>query len=188
MKKCIVILLTICCMLLFSNAIYASEEKEFITRAEMANIVVTTYEEITQTYSVPIIDGCLYEDLDATVPYAYKIEQAYSKFMRGVGNHKFMPYAKVDNEQAITVVYRLLQALNQKYDVELERDMDIIISDEEDISPWAVEAVKYVVSVHAVERENGKVNPHSNMTKQQMSEVIRKIKDMYLHQAGILSI
>lgn len=178
LKKLIIFIIVICTMTL-SSVIYAEEND--MTRAELANEMMNVYEYITQKFTIPSSEKPIFEDVDKTVPFAIRIEQAYAlHFMGGVGDQKFMPNESVSKEQTATVVYRLIQRLNTKYNTELEELKQIEIIDEENIAPWAIDSVNYLLSNGLMQLEEGNFYPYSYVSKDDVSHISEKIKSFYI--------
>lgn len=143
MKRTIMLFTVIC--MFFLQACIVSAKNGSYTREELANDVMSTYEYITQEFSLPMAEEVVFDDIELS-QYKMRIMQAYlAGFMNGVDEKIFAPDQKVTNAQAITVIYRLIEKLNQKYDVVWERNTYVDSEELNSLPEWSKEAITYLL-------------------------------------------
>lgn len=180
MKKFIMLVLLSCVMLLPIVG-YASEENDFVSRAELAHIAMDIYEYVTQTYGMPSHERPVFNDISDS-QYAYRITQAYiSGFVNGVGEMQFAPEVKVTNSQVITVFYRVMQKLNLTQKIEQSNNKNqIIMSELNGIPEWARAATLYMAEFGIVDLKDEKFSPDSLMKRTEINNLADKIKAFYV--------
>ena len=159
--------------------IKAEDENATMTRAELANAAMETYEYITQEFSLPMEERPAFSDIGQT-PFQIRILQAHIKgFMNGVGDERFLPNENVTKCQAAVVLYRLVQCLNEKYGLLLE-EKQVTVSDLETVPEWGTEAINYMVSTGLMPLREGKFYPDELVTKEELNATIEKIKEIFV--------
>lgn len=177
-RKLFIFILILNLLFLSKTVVYA-EKNEVMTRDELANDVMQTYEYITQEFSLTIIERPIFNDMDQS-SYKLRVTQAYLKgFMNGVGESKFAPSEPVTKSQATAVLYRLLECLNVKYNV-IQKENEVIIYDLESIPDWALEASKYMVSTGFVTLNEGYFYPNKLINKTEVEEALQKMKEIFI--------
>lgn len=180
MYRRIIFSITMICLALLPNMLVnAEKENKNVTRAEMADAAMETYEYITQEFSLPISERPAFSDTDGS-PFAYRILQAHVKeFMNGVGDEKFLPDEKVPKCQVAAVLYRVMQKLNEKYG-SMREEKQIFVTDIETVPDWGTEAINYMVSADLMPLKEGKFYPYDLVTKDELDEVAGKIKKIFV--------
>lgn len=176
MKKGIIIFLVILCMLLQQCWIVNAQDDDY-TRAELADDVMNAYEYITQEFSVPTVEREVFEDIKP--PYSMRIIQAYLEgFMNGIDEKTFAPEQKVTNMQAMTVVYRLIEKLNEKYDMVWPKSISIDNEELSDLPDWSKEEITYLLEREIISLEgNGYYNEEADQND--VEEIFNQIKERY---------
>ena len=174
------VLVTVMAFLLLSQTtVYTEDGHEFLTRAELANVAMETYEYITQEFSLPNSEQPIFNDINES-QYGIRIEQAYiNGFMSGVEEKQFSPNELVTKGQATTVLYRLIRRLNTKYGNSLE-ERETNINDINEVPEWAIEASTYMVSTGLVSLNEGDFLPNELMEKNTLNEITDKIKNTFV--------
>ncbi len=177
--KNLVLIMIMAFLFLSQTSAYAEDGHEFISRAELANLAMETYEYITQEFLLPNSEQSIFNDINES-QYGIRIEQVYiNGFMSGVGENQFSPNEMVTRSQATTVLYRLMKRLNTKYNNKLE-ESKTNINDIDDVPEWAIEATTYMVSTGLVTLNEGNFSPNELIEKNTLNEIVNKIKDMFV--------
>lgn len=180
MKKFIMLVLLSCVMLL-PGVCYASDENDFVSRAELAHIAMDIYEYVTQTYGMPSHEQPVFNDISDS-QYSYRITQAYiSGFVNGIGEMQFAPEIKVTNSQVITVFYRVMQKLNLTQKIEQSNNQNqIIMSDLNCIPEWARPAILNMADYGLVDLKDEKFSSDNLMERAEINNLADKIKAFYV--------
>ena len=150
-------------------------ENPKLKRDELADAVMSTYEYVTQEFSLPIAEQPIFNDINGS-PYQMRILQAYtSKFMNGVGDMTFEPMENVTREQLAVVLYRLVSKLNTKH-TKTQEIRRIGISDLDNVSEWAKEPYKYMMEAGFMTSPYGTFKPQDIVTHAELMEVTDLIK------------
>ncbi len=177
--KIVLVILIMCLTFLPHTLINAEEDNVTMTRAELANVVMETYEYITQEFSLPIEERTVFSDINQSL-FQIRIVQAHIKgFMNGVGDEKFLPNENVTKCQATVTLYRLMQKLNQKYGLKQE-EKQVDISDLEIAPDWAIESIVFMVSTNLISLRGSKFYADELASKNEIHKVIKKIKDIFI--------
>lgn len=178
MYKKIISIFIICFILLSHTLINAETENATVTRAELANVAMETYEYVTQEFSFPMSERPAFIDIKES-QFQIRILQVYIKgFMNGVGDEMFLPDENVTKCQAAAVLYRLVQYLNKKYNFGLD-EKSVAISDFETVPEWGIEATNYMISTGLFQLEKDKFNPNKFITENELNNAVEKIKEIY---------
>lgn len=171
----------VCFMVLANIQINAEKEKESFTRAELADAAMEIYEYVTQEFSMPIAECPLFYDISQS-PFAYRIEQAYlSGFVNGVGNGIFLPDEKVTRLQATVVLYRVVQRVNDRFNLPQElKENQVYICDLESIPDWAKEGVVYMVSCGLITLDGDAFLPNNLISNSEFDNAVDKIKELFV--------
>lgn len=139
--------------MLFQQSWIVSAQDNTYTREELANDVMNTYEYITQEFSLPITERPVFDDIGGS-KYQMRIIQAYlNGFMNGIDEKTFAPCQKVTNMQAITVIYRLIEKLNQKYDTIWPKCTSVDHKELNEMPDWSKEAITYLLEREIISLE-----------------------------------
>ena len=177
MKKGIIIFLVMSCILLQQCWGVSAQDNDYI-REELANDVMDTYEYITQEFSLPIVERPIFDDIGGS-QYQIRITQAYTKgFMDGIDEKTFAPCQKVTNMQAITVIYRLIEELNQKYDTVWPKSTSVDNKELSEMPVWSKEAIKYLLEREIISLEEGTYY-NEDADRDDVNLILNKIKGKY---------
>lgn len=156
----------------------AKAEGAAITRAELADAVQSTYEYITQLFSLPIEEKPAFSD--TYPPYAYRILQAYlNGFMNGAGEGVFLPDESATKAQTAAAFYRLVQKLEAEYSTAWETEQ-VEIKDIDTASDWAKEAIEFMASTGLMSLDEGNFRPDSPMSEAETEEICAGIKEVFV--------
>lgn len=142
-----------------------------ITREELCEVIMKMYEKI--------IGEAEYSDLsafsDTKNPEIYK---AYELgIVNGVGNGRFAPKDLTNREQVAAMMYRAVKAINPNADLSTEGAEKF--SDENLISSYALESVKFMSKHGLIKGSNGYVNPKGTTTREQAVLIVYRTYEMY---------
>lgn len=162
----------------------SADEEQQVTRIELANYAMETYEYVTQEFIFPIAEREKFTDVEQSkspLPYQHRVLQVYlNGFMYGTDDDKFSPDEFVSKAQVATVLYRVVRRLNQRYDISLEAK-DITVSDLELSPEWSREAICYMVSVDLMTSNlNGTFCPNDTITHDELDRIVEKIRSIYV--------
>lgn len=144
MRRRIIMLLIMMCVLT-QQCWTAGAQDDVYTREELADDVMGTYEYITQEFSLPMSERIVFDDKGQS-QYKMRIMQVYlAGFMNGVDEKLFAPDQKVTNAQVMTVIYRLIVKLNQKYDTVWTKNTSVDHEKLSGLPDWSKEAVTYLL-------------------------------------------
>ena len=130
---------------------------EPITREEFAELAVLLYEKTTKETAQPESPNPFTDSNNPEVLKAYKIG-----IVTGVGNNKFDPKALTNREQVATMLSRAVRVMVPDADFSIEGAPSF--SDEEHISNWALEHVKYMSKIGVIKGSEGKFMPKAVTT------------------------
>lgn len=176
MKKRIIMFLLMSCMLLQQCLIVNAQDDDY-TRAELAYDVMNAYEYITQEFSVPVVEREVFEDIKP--PYSMRIVQSYLEgFMNGIDEKTFAPEQQVTNMQAMTVVYRLIEKLNEKYNTVWPKSISVDNEELNGLPDWSKEEIRYLLEREIISsEEKGYYNEKADQND--IEEIFDKIKERY---------
>lgn len=142
-----------------------------ITREELSEVIMKMYEKM--------IGEANYSDItvfsDTRNPEIYK---AYELgIVNGIGNGKFAPQDLTNREQVATMMYRAVKTINPTADFSIEGAEQF--SDEKLISPWALEAVKFMSKNGLIRGSNGYVDPKGTTTREQAVLIILRTYEKF---------
>ena len=136
--------------------------REPITREEFAELVVLLYEKTTKEAVQPESPNPFTDTGNPEVLKAYKLG-----IVTGVGNNKFDPKALTNREQVATMLSRAVRVMVP--DADFSIDGAPTFSDEEHISGWALEHVKYMSKIGVIKGSDGKFMPKAVTTAEAAS-------------------
>jgi len=163
-----------------------SNFNQHITRAELTDLVITTYSSflggIIGSDDVPALE----REIARRVPVFINTDNpnvmitTYLSFTTGVGNGCFDPNATLTREQAAIVLLHLV-------DIILEHPMTnippVIFDDAQYISVWAVEAVERMQAMGIMcSVEGNRFAPQENFTREQSIVAMMRIFDLWHHE------
>ncbi|HHV99508.1 MAG TPA: S-layer homology domain-containing protein [Clostridiaceae bacterium] len=142
-----------------------------ITREELCEVIMKMYEEI--------VGEAKYSDVtvfsDTKNPEIYK---AYELgIVKGVGDGKFAPKELTNREQVATMMYRAVKAINPNADFSTEGAEKFL--DENQISSWALESVKFMSKNGLIKGSNGYMDPKGTTTREQAVLIVLRTYEKY---------
>ena len=181
MKKMIFLAIALMLCVALQQICFA-EESSFVQRDELANVAMETYENVAHQYITVSLERPIFIDI-AESKYGNRIVQAYArKFINGVGDKLFLPQKRATRLEMITVMYRVLNALNAKYDIEaIEIENELINVD--NIPDWAINAVVYMVSAELTTIEEAEISVEQYATKEELELISDKIEELFVQDA-----
>lgn len=145
-----------------------------ITREELCEVIMKMYEKIIgeATYSNTNVFS------DTTNPEIYK---AYELgIINGVGNGKFAPKDLTNREQVAAMMYRAVKAINPNADFSTEGVEKFL--DEDLISSWALEPMKFMNKNALIKGNNGYVAPKGTTTREQAVLIVLRTYEKFKNQ------
>jgi hypothetical protein len=128
-----------------------------ITREEFAELAVLLYQKTTEETVQPELPNPFTDTDNPEVLKAYNLG-----IVTGVGNDKFDPKALTNREQVATMLSRAVRVMVPDADFSIEGAPSF--SDEEHISNWALDHVKYMSKIGVIKGSEGKFMPKAVTT------------------------
>jgi hypothetical protein len=151
--------------------IKGTSEKTFapsanITRADYALLLVRAFKlesEDTENFA----------DVAESDYFAKELAVARNEgIVGGIGDNKFAPRKSITREDMMVIVYRALVKLG----IELKSE-EVEFADYENVSEYAKEAVKSLISSGLVNGKNGRIDPKANTTRAEVAVLLKRILD-----------
>ena len=130
-----------------------------ITREEICEVMMALYESMAGEVSEDSSD----KFTDTDNPEILKA--SHLGIVTGVGNNRFDPLATTNREQVATMIFRAIKVLQPDGDFSTDGENSFI--DEDEISSWALEAVKYMNRTGLLKGSNGNADPKGVTTREQ---------------------
>lgn len=142
-----------------------------ITREELSEVIIKLYEKM--------IGPATYKDMSAfTDTQNPEIYKAYELgIVNGVGNSKFAPKELTNREQVSAMMYRAVTAVKPNADLSIDGAENF--SDEELISSWALQSVKFMNKNGFLKGSNGMVDPKGTTTREQAVLMVVRVYEKY---------
>lgn len=120
---------------------------------------------------MPPVDGkCKFEDVDPNAYFNNAVAWAgENDIVNGVADGLFAPYEPMTREQVATVLYKYAKYKNANVDV--QGDL-LPFADNNEISSWAEESMKWAVGNKIIVGNDGKLSPKAYITRAEMATVI----------------
>jgi len=145
-----------------------------ITREELCEVIMKMYEKIIGEATYSGTDAFS----DTKNPEIYK---AYELgIVNGVGNGKFAPKDLTNREQVAAMMYRAVKAINPDADFSTEGAERFL--DEDLISSWALEPVKFMNKNALIKGNNGYVDPKGTTTREQAVLIVLRTYEKFKNQ------
>ena len=140
---------------IIENAQYATDEE--ITRLQFCTLA---YNMINSVKELPVAKLSQNPFDDTNSPKINAL--AFSKIVSGKDERTFAPNDKINREQAAAVLYRICKFA----DLEMpEPKVDVLYSDNAEISPWALKEVHSLKTLDIIENSSGSLfSPKANCT------------------------
>ena len=147
---------------------------ESITREEFAELAVRLYEKYTGKSAV-------YSDMSAFVDTANpEVFKAHSlNIVNGTDLQRklFSPGQFTNREQIAAMMFRRIQAI--KPDANFSAGETGIFIDENDVSDWALESVKFMIKNGFLRGADGKINPMGTCTREMAVLIATRVYEYY---------
>ena len=121
----------------------------------------------------------IFDDVESGKWYSDAIGwAAHNKIVEGYGNGMFGPDDDLTREQMVSVLYRY--SMFMKYDISKLNGLDAF-TDKDEISEWALEAMKWAVGNGIVEGiGNDLISPETGATRAQFAAMIQRYATTFL--------
>lgn len=121
----------------------------------------------------PLVENkSLFEDVDSNAYFSNAVEWAgENQIVNGVADGLFAPYESVTREQAVAMLYRYAKYRNENVAMQ---DNLLEFSDNNDISVWAEESMKWAVENKIIVGNDGKLLPKAYITRAEMATIMCK--------------
>ncbi|HHV59445.1 MAG TPA: S-layer homology domain-containing protein [Clostridiaceae bacterium] len=123
-----------------------------ITREEFAEVAVRLYEKMTGVKAEPVSPNPFTDTDNPEILKANKLG-----IIQGIGNNKFDPKSLTNREQVATMLGRAIRVMAPDVDFSIEGAPTF--TDEEHISSWALEHVKFMSKLGIIKGADGKFMP-----------------------------
>lgn len=102
------------------------------------------------------------------------IEKGYaSGIITGVSDNKFGVGENITREDMAVIIYRAINKSGLELDIEIENTAEL--SDLEEVSDYAKEAVEFLVSKGAINGSNGKLHPKNYATRAEAAQMLYNV-------------
>lgn len=149
-----------------------------ITREEFAEIAVRLY-EINTGKAAEYSDTDVFSDTDNP-----EILKAYSlKIVNSIDLQRklFLPKMFINREQVAAMMFRTIQATPLNF--EFPAGKGGIFADENEVSDWALESVKFMTENGILRGADGRINPKATCTREMAVLIAARIYEAYLSAA-----
>ena len=157
-----------------------------ITRAEFADLVVTTYSNfmggMIGSDDVPALEQAIAERIPAftDTDNLNVMIAAYLGLITGVGDDRFEPDATLTREQAAVVLSRLVDIILEN---PLQNEPPVIFDDAEQISEWAAYAAEKMQTMGIMAGvTESRFAPQTTYTREQSIVTMMRIFDLWHHE------
>lgn len=142
-----------------------------ITREELCEVIMKMYEKIIgeATYTNT---NAFSDTSNPEIYKAYELGIVY-----GVGNGRFAPKDLTNREQVAAMMYRAVKAINPDADFTTEGAEKF--HDENLISSWALESVKFMNKNGLIKGNNGYVDPKGTTTREQAVLIVLRTYEKF---------
>lgn len=142
-----------------------------ITREEFCEVIMKLYEKM--------VGEAAYTNLttftDTVNPEIYK---AYELgIVGGIGNGKFAPKDLINREQVASMIYRAIKVIQPAADFTIIGSEKF--TDENLISSWALESVKFMNKNGFIKGSNGRIDPKGTTTREQAVLIVLRTYEKY---------
>lgn len=141
-----------------------------ITREEFCSIIVNLYEYVTN--STVKTTASISTFSDTSNPYVIKAFEL--GIVLGVEDRRFLPQDNITIQEKATMLYRTIKKINPNLGTDLRLDFNI--SDEDQISPWALEAIKYFYNNKILLADsNNRINPLGTLSRDNSHDITDRV-------------
>jgi len=89
----------------------------------------------------------------------------------GTGNNMFGPDREITRQEMFTMLYNTLKVIGKLPEARGDKTMSMF-TDAGEISPWASDAVRYLVQAGMINGSNGRLLPKETATRAQMAQIL----------------
>ena len=142
-----------------------------MTRAMFAQVFANLEDADTSGFTVS-----RFNDVLATAWYLRAVEwAAHTEIVQGVGGGNFAPNAPITREQMAVILYRYAMIM----DISLPQYNESAFTDQDSISPWAVDAVRAIQSAGIVTgRPDGRFDPRATATRAEVAAIFARFLEL----------
>lgn len=130
-----------------------------ITREELCEVIIKMYEKVKGEADWTTLTA-FSDTKNSEIYKAYELG-----IVSGIGGGKFGPTHLTNREQVATMIYRTIKLIDPNINLNVEGAEKF--SDEELISSWALESVKFMSKNDILKGSNGYVDPKGTTTREQ---------------------
>jgi len=130
-----------------------------ITREEFAELGVRLYEKVTGKAATPVSTNPFTDTQNLEILKAYQL-----RITSGTSTTTFSPEELIPREQVAAMLCNAIRAMVP--DGDFSTAGAPVFSDQSEISPWALESVKYVTKMNIIRGTDGKFMPRATTTAQ----------------------
>lgn len=150
------------------------EYKNNITREEFSEYAVELYETLIDKETEAPDDNPFTDTQNPKVLTANKLG-----IVQGTEDSVFNPDNTVTREEICVMLYRTLQAAEPEYNY--SNAEKYIFTDQNEISPWAMEAVGYLYAIEVINgSDDNRINPKEDATREEAIAFIIRMYDKVL--------
>lgn len=148
--------------------------KTSITREEFAELAVILYEKFTGVMAVSSDTSTFIDTINPEILKAYNL-----KIVNGTDRYRklFSPEGFATREQVAVMLYRTIKEMNPGVDLSTEGIGTF--PDEQDISDWALESLKFMNKNGFMLGGDGKISPQATCTREMAALIITRIYERY---------
>lgn len=137
-----------------------------VTREEFVKIIVNSFEFLESKETN-------FEDVGGEWFKEY-IERGFaSGIINGVSDKKFGVGENITREDMAVIIFRAINKAGLELDIEIDQTAEL--SDMDEVSEYAKEAVEFLVSKGAIKGSNGKFNPKAYATRAEAAQMIYNV-------------
>lgn len=141
--------------------------KDLVKREEFVKMIVNAF-ELSGTAEVD------FEDANPTDWYMEFMKTAYANgVVKGITETEFGVGTNITKEDIAVMIYRAVNAAGLELDIIVENPAEI--SDMDDVSDYAKEAVEFMINKGAVKGTDGKFNPKAYATRAETAQMLYNI-------------
>ncbi|HHW31316.1 MAG TPA: DUF2341 domain-containing protein [Clostridiaceae bacterium] len=119
----------------------------------------------------PVTSGDNFADAGNTWYTPYLAVAKQIGISKGVGDNRFAPEQEITREEMFTLLYNALIITGEAEITDIKDDILDKFEDSQNISPWALDAFKYLVSKGLVVGDGKKLAPKSGANRAEMAQI-----------------
>lgn len=148
-----------------SETVFAPND--YVTREEFVKLIVNGF-SLDKTGSIE------FSDVDDDAWYSEFVKIAFnSGVINGISENEFGVGKNITREDMAVMIYRAVQATGMDVDIIIENPAEL--SDLDQVSDYALEAVEFMIEKGAINGIDGKFMPSANATRAQTAQMLYQI-------------